>query len=65
MWTLIRFGALAAVLTLALFIAVMATDDGPWYFAWLVGTTMIILISVAGAVLLDTQINAGKAGSEF
>ena len=30
-------------------------DNGPWYFAWLVGTVMIVLISAAGAVMLDTQ----------
>ena len=65
MQSFIKFVALAAVLALALFIAVVAGDDGPWYFAWLVGTTMIVLIAAAGAVLLETQIASGQAGSEF
>ena len=65
MRSFIKFVALAVVLTLALFIAVIAGDDGPWYFAWLVGTTMIILIAAAGAVLMETQTASGKAGSEF
>jgi predicted outer membrane lipoprotein len=65
MRSFIKFVALGAVLALALFIAVVAGDDGPWYFAWLVGTTMIVLIAAAGAVLLETQIDAGDAGSEF
>jgi hypothetical protein len=46
---------LAAVLALALFLAVITGDYGAWYFAWLVGTTMIVLIAAAGAVLFDSQ----------
>lgn len=65
MKSFIKFIALAAILALALFIAVVAGDDGPWYFAWLVGTTMIILIAAAGAVLLETQTASGSAESEF
>jgi len=38
-----------------LLLAVLAGDYGPWYFAWLVGTTMIILIAAAGAVMFDAQ----------
>ena len=47
---------------LFLIIAVMVTvlaailgDQGAWYFAWLIGTTMIVLISAAGGALLDAQ----------
>lgn len=65
MKSFIRFVTLAGITALALFIAVIAGDDGPWYFAWLVGTTMIVLIAAAGAVLMETQIASGKAGSEF
>lgn len=36
-------------------LAAMLGDLGAWYFAWLVGTAMIVLISAAGAALLDTQ----------
>lgn len=55
MFRLIQIVALAAVLALALFLAVVCGDYGPWYFAWLVGTTMIVLIAVSGAVLFETQ----------
>ena len=51
----IRLFALAMVLAFALVLAVVAGDYAPWYFAWLVGTTMIVLISAAGAVLFETQ----------
>jgi len=40
---------------LVIFLAAVLGDNGPWYFAWLVGTVMIVLISAAGAVLFDTQ----------
>lgn len=55
MCKLFKFVGLAAAMALALFLAVIAGDYGPWYFAWLVGTTMIVLISAASAVMFDTQ----------
>jgi predicted outer membrane lipoprotein len=54
----VKLIALALVLALALLLAVVAGDYGPWYFAWLVGTTMIVLIAVSGAVLFETQVVA-------
>jgi cyd operon protein YbgT len=51
----VKIFALALVLALALFLAVICGGYAPWYFAWLVGTTMIVLISVSGAVLFETQ----------
>ncbi len=55
--------SLAVVLALAILLAVVAGDYGPWYFAWLVGTTMIVLIAAAGAVLYDTQEERGEKES--
>ncbi len=55
MGKLFKIIGLAAALALALFMAVITGDFGAWYFAWLVGTTMIVLIAAAGAVLFDTQ----------
>ncbi|MDA8048505.1 MAG: hypothetical protein M0002_00565 [Rhodospirillales bacterium] len=56
--------ALALVLAVALLLAVIAGGNAPWYFAWMVGTTMIVLIAVSGAVLLETQEAAGPARKE-
>ena len=39
----------------ALFLVIVLGGEGAWYFAWLLGTVMIVLISAAGAALLDTQ----------
>lgn len=58
MSNVVKVFSLAMVLALALFIAVVCGGYAPWYFAWLVGTTMIVLISVSGAVLFETQESA-------
>ena len=42
-----------AVIVIAM--AVILGDTGTWYFAWLIGTTMIVLIAAAGGMLLDAQ----------
>jgi cyd operon protein YbgT len=60
----IKIFALAMVLALAEFIAVLCGGYAPWYFAWLVGTTMIVLISVSGAVLFEAQEATGGAASQ-
>lgn len=38
-----------------LFLVIVLGGHGAWYFAWLLGTVMIVLISAAGGALLDTQ----------
>lgn len=55
MVTFFRGVGLAFAIAFALFIAVIAGDYGPWYFAWIVGTMMVVLVSGAGAILFDTQ----------
>jgi len=55
MSTLTRFVVYMLIGVLVIFLAAILGDNGPWYFAWLVGTVMIVLISAAGAVMLDTQ----------
>ncbi|MFT8664727.1 hypothetical protein [Acetobacter orientalis] len=52
---LLRLAGLALVLVVSLLFAVFVGDQGPWYFAWVIGTVMIILISGAGAILFDAQ----------
>ncbi len=45
-------------LLIAIVITVLAAilgDEGAWYFAWLIGTTMIVLVSAAGGAMLDAQ----------
>ncbi|WP_298214962.1 hypothetical protein [Acidocella sp.] len=54
------FIGLFLVLCLALLLAVVAGDYGPWYFAWMVGTVMIVLIAACGAIMLDNQRQNGN-----
>ena len=58
-----RLAGLTLALAVALLFAVFVGDQGPWYFAWVIGTVMIVLISGAGAVLLDAQ-EEGVANTE-
>jgi flagellar motor component MotA len=60
MSTLTRFVVYMLIGVLVIFLAIVLGDNGPWYFAWLVGTVMIVLISAAGAVMLDTQEEEGQ-----
>lgn len=55
MKNLLTFIGLAMIMVLSLFLAVITGDYGPWYFAWLVGTTMVVLIAAAGAIMFDSQ----------
>jgi len=38
-----------------LFLVIVLGGEAPWYFAWLLGTVMIVLISAAGGAMFDTQ----------
>ncbi len=45
-------------LLLAIIVTVLAAilgNEGAWYFAWLIGTTMIVLVSAAGGAMLDAH----------
>lgn len=49
------FVLLSVIAVLAIVLAVMLGDYGPWYFAWLIGTVMMVLVAAAGGALLDVQ----------
>ncbi|MDE2149611.1 MAG: hypothetical protein KGJ55_07240 [Gammaproteobacteria bacterium] len=44
-----------AIAVLAIVIGIILGDVGAWYFAWLLGTVVIVLVAAAGAALLDSQ----------
>jgi hypothetical protein len=41
-------------------LAVLLGDVGAWYFAWMIGTAMIVLVAAAGGALLDAQEEHGR-----
>jgi predicted outer membrane lipoprotein len=55
MGTFARFVVYLFIAICVIVIAVILGAYGSWYFAWLVGTVMMVLIAAAGAALLDTQ----------
>lgn len=55
MSTAVRFLLYSVIAGLVILIAIILGDYGPWYFAWLLGTVMLVLVSAAGGALLDTQ----------
>ena len=55
MATLVHFVVYLFIAACVIILAVILGAYGTWYFAWLIGTVMIVLIAAAGAVLLDTQ----------
>lgn len=48
----IIFSLLALVL---IFLTVILGEGGAWYFAWIIGTVMVVLVAAAGGTLYDTQ----------
>ena len=45
-------------LVVAILVTVLAAilgNEGAWYFAWLIGTVMIVLVSAAGGAMLDAH----------
>jgi hypothetical protein len=55
MKTFLQFLLFMVLAVAVIVLAILLGDMGAWYFAWLVGTAMIVLIAAAGGVLLDTQ----------
>lgn len=55
MKTVLHFVLLSLIAIVAIVIGVIVGDYGAWYFAWFIGTVMIVLAAAAGGVLFDTQ----------
>ncbi len=55
MKTLLLFVLFMLIALIVIVLAVILGDSGAWYFAWLVGTGMIVLVTAAGGAMLDAQ----------
>ncbi len=61
------FGYFLLFLVLAvcvILLAVVLGARGAWYFAWLIGTPLIVLIAAAGAAWLDAHEEAVRGTAE-
>jgi cyd operon protein YbgT len=52
---LFKFIAYFVIAMIILLMCIVLGYNAPWYFAWLLGTVMIILIAVSAAVLFEGQ----------
>ena len=65
MRTLLEFSALMLLGALLVALGVILGDYASWYFAWIVGTAMIVLVSAAALAWLDAQEAArGHSGAQ-
>ncbi len=64
MKTFMLFVLFMVIATLVIVLAVILGDSGAWYFSWLLGTGLIVLVTAAGAMLLDTQDEERRVASE-
>lgn len=55
MKTLLQFLLYMIIAVLVIVLGVILGAAASWYFAWLIGTVMIVLISAAGGALLDAE----------
>ena len=55
MKTFLSFAGLMGLSAVLIVLGVILGDYASWYFAWIVGTAMIVLVSAAGLAWLDAQ----------
>lgn len=55
MKTFFQFVLFMVIAAVVILLAIILGEMGAWYFSWLVGTGLIVLVTAAGGALLDTQ----------
>lgn len=59
----LRFIIAMAIAVLAVLLAVILGDYGPWYLSWVLGTGFMVLVAVSAGVLFEAQEDAAAAQS--
>lgn len=57
----LQFIIAMAVAVLAVLLAVILGDYGPWYLSWVLGTGFMILVATSAGVLFEAQEDAATA----
>lgn len=55
MKTFLQFLVYMLLAVVAIVMGVILGDYGSWYFAWFVGTAMIVLVAAAGGAWMDAH----------
>lgn len=64
MRTLVQFLVYMLLAVIAIVFGVILGNYGSWYFAWFVGTGMIVLVAVAGGTWMDTHDDVAGSDDE-
>ncbi len=64
MKTLFQFLMYMLIAIVVIVLGVILGDYASWYFAWLVGTVMIVLVAAAGGAWMDAQEEEVHAGRQ-
>ncbi|MGE4372146.1 MAG: hypothetical protein AB7E29_04455 [Xanthobacter sp.] len=59
-----RYVIAMVITVIAILLAVILGDYGPWYLSWLLGTGFMILVAVCAGVLFEAQDDAERGISE-
>lgn len=55
MKTFLYFALFLIIAAIAIVVGVIIGDYASWYFAWIVGTAMMVLVAAASGALFDAQ----------
>ncbi|MFD1198004.1 hypothetical protein ACFQ3K_06690 [Brucella gallinifaecis] len=50
-----RFVLAIIIAVIAILVAIILGDYGPWYLSWLLGTGFMILVAALGGILFEEQ----------
>ena len=57
----LRYVIAMGLAALAILVAIILGDYGPWYLSWLLGTGFMVLVAASAGVLLEAQEEAAKS----
>jgi len=60
---LLQYVIALVIAALAILIAIILGDYGPWYLSWFLGTGFMVLVATAAGVLFEAQEDAAKAAA--
>jgi hypothetical protein len=61
---LFQFVIFMILAVILIVIGVIVGDYGAWYFSWVVGTVMMVLVSAAGGAFMDVQEKESEEGRD-
>ncbi len=57
----VRYIIAMTLAALAILLAIILGDYGPWYLSWFLGTGFMVLVAASAGVLFEAQEDAAKA----